>query len=107
MATRKEDFESIRQIYTVLVLHFVDGMKQAEIATAMNLSPPKLNRVLVQGQRLGMRKVAVQSACKSLVDLEKRLVEASSVDGAVVAPTVPGSTVTSIQYVGPAAANQL
>lgn len=107
MATRKEDFESIRQIYTVLVLHFVDGMKQAEIATAMNLSPSKVNRLIVQGRRLGMLKIEVQSPFQSLVDLEKRLVETSSLDGAVVAPTVPGSTETTIQYVGRAAANQL
>jgi DNA-binding transcriptional regulator LsrR (DeoR family) len=107
MATRKEDFESIRQIYTVLVLHFVDGMKQAEIAAAMNLSPSKVNRLIVQGRRLGMLKIEVQSPFQSLVDLEKRLVETSSLDGAVVAPTVPGSTATTIQYVGRAAANQL
>ena len=37
MADSKEDFESIRQIYTVLVLHFVDGIKQSEIATSLNL----------------------------------------------------------------------
>jgi hypothetical protein len=29
MAENKEAFEAIRQIYTVLMLHFVDGMKQS------------------------------------------------------------------------------
>jgi DNA-binding transcriptional regulator LsrR (DeoR family) len=107
MATKKEDFESIRQIYTVLVLHFVDGMKQAEIATAMNLSPSKVNRLIVQGRRLGMLKIDVESPFQGLVDLEKRLVEASSLDGAVVAPTVHASAETTMQHVGRAASNQL
>src|SRR5690606_41994676 len=39
--------------------------------------------------------------------LTLRSSDLSSLDGAVVAPTVPGSTETTIQYVGRAAANQL
>lgn len=107
MAEKKEDFESIRQIYTVLVLHFVDGMKQADIALAMNLSPSKVNRLIAQGRKLGMVRIAIESPFQGLVDVEKRLVEASGLAGAVVAPTVSGSPDTTLQQVGRAAANQL
>jgi DNA-binding transcriptional regulator LsrR (DeoR family) len=107
MAEKKEDFESIRQIYTVLMLHFVDGMKQAEIALAMNLSPSKVNRLIAQGRRLGMVKIEINSPFQGLVDVERRLVEASGLASTVVAPTVSGSPDTTLQQVGRAAANQL
>ena len=57
MAEKKEDFELVRQIHTVLVLHFVDGMKQSDIALAMNLSPSKVNRLIAQGRKLGMVRI--------------------------------------------------
>lgn len=107
MAEKREDFESIRQIYTVLVLHFVDGMKQAEIAEAMNLSASKVNRLIAQGRKLGMVKIEIESPFQRLVDLEKRLIEAAGLASAVVAPAVPGSPDTTLQQVGRAAANQL
>ena len=31
MSDKKADFEAVRQIYTVLVLHFMDGMTQQAI----------------------------------------------------------------------------
>ena len=69
MAEKKEDFESIRQIYTVLVLHFIDEMKQSEIAAALNLSTSKVNRLITQGRRLGMVKIAIESPFQRLGDL--------------------------------------
>src|SRR5690606_1725493 len=104
---KKEEFESIRQIYTVLMLHFVDGMKQNDIALAMNLSPSKVNRLIAQGRKLGMVKIEINSPFQGLVDVERRLVEASGLASTVVAPTVSGSPDTTLQQVGRAAANQL
>lgn len=107
MAEKKDDFESIRQIYTVLVLHFVDGMKQSEIATALNLSTSKVNRLITQGRKLGMVKIDIQSPFQRLVDLEKHLMEVARLDATIVTPTVSGSPDTTLQQVGRAAANQL
>ena len=107
MAEKKEEFEAIRQIYTVLMLHFVDGMKQNEIAEAMNLSASKVNRLIAQGRKLGMVKIEIASPFQGLVDIEKRLIEAAGLASAVVAPTVAGSPDTTLQQVGRAAANQL
>jgi DNA-binding transcriptional regulator LsrR (DeoR family) len=107
MAESKEDFESIRQIYTVLVLHFVDGMKQNDIATALNLSPSKVSRLITEGRKQGMVKIEIESPFQHLVDLEKGLVTAAGLASAVVAPTVAGSPGTTLQQVGRAAANQL
>lgn len=107
MAENKEEFEAIRQIYTVLMLHFVDGMKQSEIALAMNLSPSKVNRLIAQGRRLGMVKIMIESPFQRLVDLEQRLNSIEGVTNSIVAPTVAGSPDTTLQQVGRAAANQL
>ena len=107
MAERKEEFESIRQIYTVCVLHFIDGMKQSDIATTLNLSTSKVNRLITQGRKLGMVKIAIESPFQGLVNLEKRLVEKAGLSSAVVAPTVSGSPDTTLSQVGRAAANQL
>ncbi len=107
MAEKKEDFESIRQIYTVLVLHFLDGMKQSDIATKLNLSTSKVNRLITQGRKLGMVKIDIQSPFQRLVDLERQLMDAASLEATIVAPTVSGSPDTTLQQVGRAAANQL
>ncbi|APH71302.1 sugar-binding transcriptional regulator [Aquibium oceanicum] len=107
MADNKDDFEAIRQIYTVLMLHFVDGMKQSDIAQAMNLSASKVNRLISQGRKLGMVRIAIESPFQGLVDLEKQLTAVDGLSGAIVTPTVSGSPDTTLQQVGRAAANQL
>lgn len=107
MADRKEDFEAIRQIHTVLVLHFIEGMKQSDIAAALNLSASKVNRLITQGRKLGMVKIAIESPFQQLVDLEQALMTATGLAGAVVAPTISGNPDTTLQQVGRAAANHL
>jgi len=107
MAESKESFEAIRQIYTVLMLHFVDGMKQSEIAQAMNLSPSKVNRLISQGRKLGMVKISIESPFQSLVDLEREVAAMGGLSSSVVTPTVSGSPETTLQQVGRAAGNQL
>lgn len=107
MPYRKENFEVIRQIYTVCMLHFIDGMRQAEIADTLNLSTSKVNRLITQGRKLGMVKIAIESPYQRLVELEKRLQETAGLASAIVAPTVSGSPDTTLNQVGRAAANQL
>ncbi len=107
MAENKPDFEAVRQIHTVLVLHFVDGLKQSEIAQALNLSTSKVNRLITQGRKLGMVKIAIESPFQRLVDLEKRLNDIAGLATSVVTPTVSGSPDSTLQQVGKAAANQV
>ena len=107
MADRKDDFEAIRQIYTVLMLHFIEGMKQNEISQKMNLSPSKVNRLISQGKKLGMVKISIESPFQSLVELERKLKGIGRLSDAVVTPTVSGSQETTLQQVGRAAGNQL
>lgn len=107
MAAEKEDFELIRQIHTVLVLHFIEGLKQSDIAARLNLSTSKVNRLIMHGRSLGMVKIAVESPYQRLVDLEQGLIDAAHLENAIVSPTVSGSPDTTLQQVGRAAANHL
>ncbi|OUS37238.1 Crp/Fnr family transcriptional regulator [Rhodobacterales bacterium 56_14_T64] len=107
MSERTPDFEHARQIHTVLVLHFVEELKQAEIAQRLNLSTSKVNRLIAQGRKLGMVKIDVTSPFQRLAELEGRLVDATTLSGAMVTPTVSGNPNTTLQQVGRAAANML
>jgi len=107
MSERTPNFEHARQIHTVLVLHFVEELKQAEIAQRLNLSTSKVNRLIAQGRKLGMVKIDVTSPFQRLAELEGRLVDATTLSGAMVTPTVSGNPNTTLQQVGRAAANML
>jgi len=69
MVENKEEFESIRQMHTVLSLHYLEEMKQSEIAVRLNLSTSKVNRLIAQGKRMGMVKIVIESPYQPLVDL--------------------------------------
>ena len=101
------DFEATRQIYTVLVMHFVEGHKQSEIAEMLNLSTSKVNRLIAQGRKLGMVRIQVESPFQRLVEIERMLVKAAGLASAIVTPTVSDNLDTTLKQVGRAAANQL
>lgn len=107
MANNETDFELIRQIHTVLVMHFLDGQKQSDIAEALNLSTSKVNRLITQGRKLDMVKISVESPFQRLVEIERNLAALSDLSNAVVTPTVPGSAETTLRQVGRAAAAHL
>lgn len=101
------NYETVRQIHTVLVLHFVEGLKQSEIAANLNLSTSKVNRLIAQGRRMGMVKIDVESRFQHLEDLENRFIAETSLKQAVITPTASGNPDTTLQQVGRAAANML
>lgn len=107
MSDSMKDFELMRQIHAVLVQHFLDGKKQSQIASAMNLSTSKVNRLIAQGRRLGMVKIDIDSPFQSLVELENHLLEGTDLFRAVVTPSVSGSPETTLRQVGKAAGNHL
>ncbi len=107
MADRQEDFELIRQIHNVLILHLVEGRKQSEIAKELNLTTSKVNRLIMRGRKLGMVKVDIESPFKTLMDLERDLASATGLTDAVVTPSVSGSLDTTLYQVGRAASSHL
>ena len=107
MASSNPDFELIRQIHTVLAMHFLNGQKQSEIAQALNLSTSKVNRLIMQGRQMGMVEIEIKSPFQRLSDIEHELVDRSSLSNAVVTPAVPGSAEATLSQVGKSAAAML
>lgn len=107
MTDGKDDFATIRQIHTVLALHFIEGVKQSDIAERLNLSTSKVNRLIKRGRELGMVKITIESPFQSLLGLESQLAQASRLSKVVLTPSVPGNPDTTLQMVGRAAANEL
>jgi DNA-binding transcriptional regulator LsrR (DeoR family) len=105
--TDNSEFEATRQIHTVLVMHFLDGQKQSDIAEMLNLSTSKVNRLIAQGRKLGMVRIEINSPFERLVQMEQLLVQATRLSSAVVTPAISGNLGSTLRQVGRAAANQL
>jgi DNA-binding transcriptional regulator LsrR (DeoR family) len=102
-----EDFTSLRQMHAVLVRHFVEGRKQAEIAEEMNLSTSKVNRIIAQARRSGMVKISIETPFQRLMEIERRLAATGLVKSAIVSPTVSDNDGTRLAQIGQAAAAHL
>lgn len=107
MTHPETDYELARQIHTVLVLHYIEGLRQSEIAQQLNLSTSKVNRLIALGRREGMVRIEISSPFQRLADLEKELTSQTSLSSAVVTPSVSNSGETQVLQVGRAAANVL
>ena len=102
-----QHYEAERQIYSVLVMHFQEGITQAEIAKLTNLSHAKVNRLIKQGRELGMVEISIRSQYQALFDLESRFREATGLETVRITPTASTNPKTILQQVGAAAANLL
>ena len=61
MAHEPPAFHSARQIYQVLVMYYLDGKKQSEIAAETDLSVASVNRLFRQGKESGMVEITIKS----------------------------------------------
>ena len=100
-------FEQIRRIRAILVMHFLEGKKQSEIAVQLNLSTAKVNRMIKQGRELGMVQVSVNSPYERLFDLGRELIARWFLESTLVTPTVPDNPTTTLGQVGAAAGSLL
>jgi DNA-binding transcriptional regulator LsrR (DeoR family) len=100
-------FHSARQIYQVLVMYYLDGKKQSEIAAETDLSVASVNRLIRQGKESGMVEITIKSPWLSAHQLESDLARVAELQEVVVAPNVARSEEQSLQMVGVAAAEYL
>lgn len=106
-ANNLQSYETARQIHHVLVMHYKEGLKQSEIATQMNLSTARVNRLIKQGRENGMVDITIKSPFQPLLDVEEQLKQRSNVKIAMIAPTVSDNPDVVLQTVGEAAAGVL
>lgn len=100
-------YETERQIYSVLVMHFQEGLRQSEIAKLTNLSHAKVNRLIKQGREKGMVEIKIRSQYQSLFDLESRFKEVTGLETVRITPSTVANPETILQQVGAAAARLL
>jgi DNA-binding transcriptional regulator LsrR (DeoR family) len=100
-------YEAARQIYGVLVMHFQEGITQAEIARLTSLSHAKVNRLIKQGREMGMLEISIRSQYQALFELEARFREATGLGTVRITPAASTNPQTILQQVGAAAANLL
>ncbi len=96
-----------RQMHQALVLHFLEGRTQAEIAQMLGLSHATVNRLIKRGRQLGLVEIKVLSPVEGLVDVEESLVALGGLDGAIVVPSLEESPQTTLARVGEAAGRVL
>lgn len=102
-----DDLEALRQMHTVLVLHFIEGETQADIAERLNLSKSKVNRLIAEGRRLGMVKISIETPFHRLLTVETSLIGSGKLQAAVVSPTIAGNPELTLRQVSIVAGNHL
>ncbi|MDQ6435421.1 sugar-binding transcriptional regulator [Mesorhizobium sp. LHD-90] len=102
-----DDYERVRKIHRVLVMHYVEGLSQAEIAKRTGISHPTVNRLVKEGHERGFVQISVKSPFQSLFELEQQLVEAGGLREAIVTPSVSELEEVNLTTAGKAAAEFL
>lgn len=100
-------YEAARQIYSVLVMHFEEGITQAEIAKLTKLSHAKVNRLIKQGREMGMVEISIRSPYQALFDLEARFKEVTGLETVRITPAASDNPQTILHQVGAAASSLL
>lgn len=99
--------QKVRLFNTILNLYYVDKLTQTEIAERMNLSTPKVNRLLQQARELGYVNYVIRTPYQHLFDLESRLKAIFGLQEAIVIPAVGGTNSSLLNAVGTVAADFL
>ncbi len=88
---RKEMNNSDLELITrVAWLHFMEGMTQREIARHLNISQPKVARLLDRAQKSGIVKISIESPLANCLTIEKKLQELfPSLEDSLVVPASP------------------
>jgi DNA-binding transcriptional regulator LsrR (DeoR family) len=103
----REEIVIARQMHHALVLHFLEGLTQAQIADQLGISHATVNRLIKRGRQLGLVEIKIKSPVEPLVEIEEQLLALGGISRAVVVPTVSENPQIALQAVGEAAARLL
>ena len=103
----REEAVTARQMHQALVMHFLEGLTQAQIADRLGVSHATVNRLIKRGRQLGLVEIKIKSPVERLVEMEEQLVAIGGISRAVAVPTVSDNPQTALQAVGEAAARLL
>lgn len=100
-------YDNVRLINTILNQYYVEKLTQTEIAQRMDLSTPKVNRLLQQARELGYVSHVIRTPFQHLFDLEGRLKAVFGLQEAIVIPAVGDSSSSLMNALGTVAADFL
>lgn len=103
----RDDTAVARQMHQALVLHYMEGKTQAEIAHELGISHATVNRLIKRGHQMGLVEIRIKSPIEHLVGIEARLVALGGIERAIVVPSLGETPQTALQRVGEAAAGLL
>lgn len=103
----RESFDAVRRMHRILTMHFIEGMKQIDIATKTNLSVASVNRIIKQGRDLGMVEISIRSPFQSAFDAAGSLVQRTGLSEVVAAPSATLDDPSRLKAAGKAAASFL
>ena len=93
-------YDNVRLINSILNQYYVERMTQSEIAQRMDLSTPKVNRLLQQARELGYVSFVIRTPFQHLFDLEARLKAVFGLKEAIVIPAVGNSSSSLMNAIG-------
>src|SRR5687768_14796713 len=102
-----DDFERLRKIHRVLVMHYVEGLSQAEIAKRTGFSHPTVNRLVKEGHDRGYVQITVSSPLQPLFEIEQQLTAMSGLGEAIVTSSASDQEEVNLANAGKAAADFL
>ena len=101
------DYQTARLVNSVLNLYYMQGVTQAEIAQRLELSTPKVNRLLKQARQQGLVNIHIRTPFQHLFSLENRLKAIFGLTDVWVIPAVPDNSEAVIHTLGRAGAAYL
>ncbi|MDZ5450652.1 sugar-binding transcriptional regulator [Labrys sp. ZIDIC5] len=107
MAKDNEGDQRLRRIHRVLVMHYIEGLSQAEIAKRTGLSHPMVNRLVKEGHERGYVRIEVKSPRQDLFELEQALARESGLAEAMVVPTASDQDSVNLQAAGRSVADHI
>jgi DNA-binding transcriptional regulator LsrR (DeoR family) len=102
-----DNFDRMRKIHRILVMHYVENLSQAEIAKRTGISHPTINRLVKEGHERGFVEINIRSPMQQFFDYEKQLVEHSQLTEALVTGTTSDLDEVNLATVGQACADYL
>lgn len=107
VAMPREEAVNARMMHQALVMHFLEGLAQAQIAEILGVSHATVNRLIKRGRQQGLVEIKIRSPMEPLVEMEQRLIALGGIRRAIVVPTASDNPQTALQAVGEAAGRLL
>ncbi len=101
------DYQTARLVNTILNLYYIEGATQAEIAQRLQISTPKVNRLLKQARQQGLVNISIRTPFQHLFSLENRIKAIFGLTDAWVIPAVADNAEAVIHTLGRAGAAYL